>query len=215
MEQKWIGCLVLGLSMCLSGCSGGMTTITPTVSSEAPEATAEDVVDDFQDDEPEVEVDPPADDSGSNDEPGSRSAPLPIGATVVLDDEMGGVWEVTLLPPTLNADEIVLAENMFNEEPPDGFQYALLPVSATYLGEETGTAAWDLDFAFVSASGTTHKEFDVSVVGPDALSNINELYNGGTAEGNIVIAIPSADAGSGTWRVSTSWGGTEAFFAAQ
>lgn len=215
MEQKWIGSVALGLSICLSGCSVGTTTITPTVSSETPETTAEDVVEEPQVDESKAELDPPADDSSSSDELGSRSAPLPIGATVVIDDEMGGVWEVTLLPPTLNANEIVLAENMFNEEPPKGLQYALLPVSATYLGEETGTAAWDLEFAFVSAAGTTHKQFDVAAVGPDELSSVNELYNGGVAEGNIVIAIPSADAESGTWRVSTSWGGAEAFFTAQ
>ncbi|WP_158665574.1 hypothetical protein [Pontimonas salivibrio] len=146
---------------------------------------------------------------------GSRENPLPIGTAVVLDDGMGGVWEVTLLAPDLEANEVVLAENMFNEDPPEGFQYSLLPVVAKYLGEETGTAAWDLDFAYVSAAGTTHKPFDVSVVIPDDLGSLNELYNGGVAEGNIAIAIPSEAPKQGTWRIGTSWGDAAVFFAAQ
>lgn len=215
MERKWVGYLVLGLSLSLSACSAGTTTITPTVSLDSTKVASEPNSEDVQEEATDSGVDPQAESIKSGDEMGSRSNPLPIGATVVLDDEMGGVWEVTLLPPSLNANELVLAENMFNDEPPEGLQYALLPVSATYLGDETGTAAWDLEFAFVSSSGTTHKQFDVMAVGPNELSNINELYDGGVAEGNIVIAIPSVDAESGTWRVGTSWGSAEAFFSAQ
>ena len=104
---------------------------------------------------------------------------------------------------------------MFNEAPPEGLQFAILPVSAKYLGDDTGTPAWDLEFSFVSKAGTTHKVFDVSVVGPDELSNVNELYKGGVGQWNIVIAIPALDAELGTWRVSTTWGGNPAFFAAR
>jgi len=146
---------------------------------------------------------------------GTRENPLAIGSSVILDGGQGPTWEVTLSAPTLEANQLVLDENMFNEAPPEGFQYALLPVSAKYLGDETGTAAWDLEFVFVSAASTTHKQFDFSVVGPNQLSDTNELYSGGVAEGNIIVAIPTLDAASGTWRVSTSWGDTVAFFAAQ
>jgi len=198
---------IVASGLLLIGCASGTTTIVPN-----DDAVAEVEVDN----EVEPEVAPPEeDDSSPSADLGSRENPLPIGTTVILDDEMGGVWEITLLPPTLEANESVLDENMFNEAPPEGLQYALLPVSAKYLGDDTGTPAWDLEFTFVSKAGTTHKEFDVSVVGPDELSNVNELYKDGVGEGNIVIAIPTLDAELGTWRVSTSWADNPAFFAAQ
>lgn len=198
---------IVASGLLLIGCASGTTTIVPN-NDPVSEVEVDEQVD--------LEVAPPEeDDSSSSADLGSRENPLPIGTTVILDDGMGGVWEVTLLPPTLEANAVVQEENMFNEAPPEGFQFALLPVTATYLGDETGMAAWDLDYAYVSAAGTTHKPFDVSVVIPDDLGNLNELYTGGVAEGNIAIAIPSDGARAGTWRISTSWGETAAFFAAQ
>jgi hypothetical protein len=52
-------------------------------------------------------------------------------------------------------------------------------------------------------------------VGPEELSNSNELYEGGTAIGNVFIAVPSEDITKGTWRLSTTWGGQEVFFKAE
>ena len=194
----------------LVGCSNGTTTIVPTVPQTSDSMASEPT-------EPEDAVASPQDEAqvDASGDLGTRENPLAIGSSVILDGGQGPTWEVTLSAPTLEANQLVLDENMFNEAPPEGFQYALLPVSATYLGDETGTAAWDLEFVFVSAASTTHKEFDFSVVGPNELSDSNELYEGGVAEGNVFIAIPTLDAAEGTWRVSTSWADTVAFFAAQ
>lgn len=198
---------VIAVGLLLSACAGGTTTIVPNgnpvAEVEAPEQEIPEVA-------PVEEAS-----TGSSGELGTRENPLPIGTTVILDDGMSGIWEITLSPPTLEANKLVQDENMFNETPPEGLQYALLPVSARYLGDDTGTPAWDLEFTFVSKAGTTHKEFDVSVVGPDELSNVNELYKDGVGKGNIVIAIPTLDAELGTWRVSLVWADNPAFFAAQ
>lgn len=206
----------------LTGCSEGSTTITPSESAQVEELDiAEDggegKASEVEESEPsertaEEESDPSA---SSESDLGSRDQPIPQGQVVSLDDGLNGVWEITVGPSLLNANALVAEENMFNDAPPEGFQYALLPVKATYLGDETGDPGWDLDFAFVSSSGTTHKEFDISVVAPNDLSNSNELYKGGSAEGNIVIAVPSEDIESGTWRVETSWGDQVVFFRAQ
>lgn len=206
----------------LSGCSNGSTTIVPSNSAQVDEAdTGEDaaITEPTETDESDTtggtgqeELAPSA---SAEAELGSRDKPVAQGQTVNLDDGMGGLWEVTVGPSLLDANDLVAEENRFNDTPPEGFQYALLPVKAQYLGDETGNPAWDLDFAFVSSSGTTHKEFDVSVVGPNELSNSNELYAGGTAEGNVVIAVPSEDIENGTWRMETSWGDQVVFFEAQ
>lgn len=214
------GALFVATLALTAACSSGTTTVVPTESttqSESEEASQVELPSDAETEAPSEDASEPSMDSEASgqDNFGSRSEPLTQGDTVVIDDGMGGVWEVSVGPAILDANALVAEENMFNDEPPEGFQYALLPVQATYLGEETGSPAWDLDFAFVSSSGTTHKEFDVTVVGPDELSNSNELYSGGVAEGNIVIAVPSEDIENGTWRISTSWGEQDIFFQAQ
>ena len=72
----------------------------------------------------------------------------------------------------------------------------------------------DISVAFVTEEGTTHKPSDISVIGPDDLRNENELYQGGSAVGSVYIAIPTAGADSGTWRISQFFNDSEFFFAA-
>ena len=146
---------------------------------------------------------------------GTQDIPLPIGTTVVVDDGEGGVWEVTLGAPTVNGNTVVREENPYNEPPPRGLQYAIIPVSVTYLGDETGSPSVDLDISFVSKAGTTHKEFDVPVVGPSPLSRVSELSPDGVGEGNLTIAIPTLDLDLGTWRVRSAGVDNPVFFAAQ
>lgn len=171
------------------------------------------------------EVDEPATDDGSASEDssaadvqpsdqGTRDNPLPLGSTVTLDGLGEAEWEVTVGPSTLDATEAVIAENMFNDPPEDGFQYALLSLTATYIGSESGTPSFDLMYSYVSSAGTTHETFDSFAVAPDPLSDINELYPGASGTGNILIAIPSDDPSGGVWKVG-AFLGSEYFFAAE
>ncbi|TFB90866.1 DUF4190 domain-containing protein [Cryobacterium algoricola] len=148
-------------------------------------------------------------------EVGTRTNPAPIGTTIATTANGEPEYEITLGAPTLNADVIVAAENQFNDAAPAGMQYAMLPITVTYRGTKTGTPWMDLDVSFVSAAGTTHSEMDSSVVGPAPLSDINELYPAGTATGNVVIAIPTADAATGTWVISQSFSDEKFYSAAQ
>lgn len=142
---------------------------------------------------------------------GTRENPAPLGTTIEIVELGETTYEVTLGPATLEANDVVLEANMFNDPPADGFQYALLPVQLTYVGSETGTPWIDLSIKFVSAAGTTHTEGDSLVVAPEpTLMDINELYPGASAEGNVVIAIPTDGAANGTWTVSALFG--EPFF---
>ena len=148
-------------------------------------------------------------------EVGTRTNPAPIGTTIATTADGEPEYEITLGAPTLNADAIIAAENQFNDAAPAGMQYAMLPITVTYQGTKTGTPWMDLDVSFVSAAGTTHSEMDSSVVGPAPLSDINELYPAGTATGNVVIAIPTADAATGTWVISQSFSDEKFYSAAQ
>lgn len=138
---------------------------------------------------------------------GTRENPAALGTTIELISAGAVQYEVKLGAPTLNANDAVAAENQFNEAPPAGLQYAVVPVTVVYKGTETGTPWMDVQIEFVSAAGTTHTPSDASVVGPKPqLMDINDLYPNATGTGNVVIAIPTADAEKGTWAVSALFG---------
>lgn len=137
---------------------------------------------------------------------GTRENPLPIGETVRNDD-----WEITPGSP-YEATEEVLEENTFNDEPPAGLEYWILPIEATYIGDESARADFEITVKFVSDEGHTHNAYDPSCgVIPGDLSDFDELYNGATAEGNTCVPVP--EGAPGLWSVSTTFG-SPVFFTA-
>lgn len=147
---------------------------------------------------PTVKVSEPA--SGTSEEPadqktepaaseaGTRGNPHPLGTTVASDD-----WEVTVNSFTPDATEAVLAENEFNDKPADGSTYALVNVTLKRVAAEAGTPM-EVDVSYVTAAGNVVTIADAFAVAPDALS-INELYEGASVTGNVVLQIPTGDAG--------------------
>jgi hypothetical protein len=172
---------------------------------------------------PNAEVVPDASEPGSTDEPaesgstegGTRDNPLPLGTTITVGTPGSPEWEITVGPATLDATAEVLAANQFNDEPEDGFQYALLNLDVTYIGDTSGTPWVDLSVSFVGSDAVTYQSFDSFAVAPNPWTDINELFPGGSGSGNVVIAVPTAAAADGTWRVGASFFGDDLFFAAQ
>ena len=134
-------------------------------------------------------------------EEGTRANPAPAGSTVEISDASGPIWEVQIGAANLNAGDVIAAENQFNDAADEGFQYILVPVTYTYVGNESGTPWLDVTIEFVSAAGTTHS--NAYVVIPNDYTSINEMYNGATATGNIAIMAPSADIEKGAFTIST------------
>ena len=81
---------------------------------------------------------------------------------------------------------------MFNDPPPPGSQYALVNLTATYIGDESGHADF-LRAAFVTDTGNVIRDYDHSAVTPDPLEG--ELYTGASATGNIALAVPEGEPG--------------------
>jgi hypothetical protein len=148
-------------------------------------------------------------------EPATRDDPAPIGTTVLVDSADGTVdWEVTLGPPMLDADDVLRAYSTSTEPAPEGFQYAMVPVTVVYRGTEAGTPWADLGFDFVSAAGSAHSSSDSFAVAPQPLTDLNRLAAGEGGTGNVVVAVPSVDVGNGSWVVSTMLG-DQYFFTAE
>lgn len=135
---------------------------------------------------------------------GTRANPYAIGETVGNDD-----WSVVLSAPR-EAGAEVSAENQFNSPPAEGFEFYIVPVSATYTGADTGAAWLDLQVAFVGSDGVTYS--DSCGVIPDSLNDVGELYAGGVAVGNTCVAVPAG--ADGLWTVSAGWSDPVFFTAA-
>jgi len=169
----------------------------------------------IDDSTPRAEVVTGDSDGDDSSDRGTRENPLPIGTTITIGPAAAPEWEVTVGPVILDATAEVLAANQFNDEPEEGFQYALINLDVTYIGESTGTPWLDLSVSYVGADSVTYLSSDTYAVAPDSLNDINELFPGGSASGKKAIAIPTAGAADGTWRVGASFGGKDLFFAAE
>lgn len=137
-------------------------------------------------------------------EEGTRANPAAAGSAIEISDNSGPIWQIQLGEATLDAGAVVAAENQFNDPADAGFQYIMVPVTYTYVGTESGTPWLDVTIEFVSAAGTTHT--NAYVVIPDDYTDINEMYNGASATGNVVIMAPSTDIEQGTFTISTLFG---------
>ncbi|MCH8562029.1 hypothetical protein LTI14_02160 [Nesterenkonia sp. YGD6] len=155
--------------------------------------------------EPASEVEDEGDNGDASDF-GTREDPLPMGEVVGNDD-----WEVTLNSFERNQDGAISAENQFNDPAPDGSSYALANVSYTYLGEGSTELFMDTGFAYVTESGEAVLSSDYSAVTPDELDVFQELFNGGTATGNLAIVVPEGDTGD----ARIQFGSDEAWFATE
>jgi hypothetical protein len=134
--------------------------------------------------------------SDSGNQAGSRENPFPIGHPVHNEE-----WQVTLSAPH-EAWTAIAAENQFNNPPDAGMQYWIVPVTATYTGDKTGNAGFDIAVKFVGSDNRTYG--DSCGVIPNPLSDVGALYKGGSAQGNACVAVPAG--AEGLWTVSTSFG---------
>lgn len=186
--------LVIGIG--IGGAGGGESgsgKVTATASAAATTSGAEEVAEQQAVatvepvPEPSVTTPPAAE--------GTRANPFAIGEEVGNDE-----WSVVLSAPR-EAGAEVSAENQFNAPPDAGFEFYIVPVSATYTGAETGTAWLDLQVAFVGSDGVTYSE--TCGVLPDSLNDVGELYAGGVAAGNTCVVVPAG--ADGLWTLSTGW----------
>jgi hypothetical protein len=127
---------------------------------------------------------------------GSRENPFPIGQSVHNEE-----WQVTLGAPH-ESGAAIAAENQFNDPPDAGMEYWIVPVTATYTGNKTGNAGFDVSVKFVGSDNRTY-ENSCGVI-PNPLNEVGALYKSGSAQGNVCMAVPAG--AEGLWTVSTSFG---------
>lgn len=123
---------------------------------------------------------------------GTLADPIPLGEPAVLD----GPWLVRVVEVQPDATKAVLAENKFNDRPPQGQQFYLVTLSASYLGQSSGTVNALYRFRGVVDGNVVYTTFKNRCgVIPTPLPD-GEVFAGGTITGNVCWAVKSKDAAS-------------------
>jgi cyclophilin family peptidyl-prolyl cis-trans isomerase len=127
--------------------------------------------------------------AAASDQVSTRENPLPLNTTGKVGD-----FEVTVVSSTPNANDVVMAENQFNDPPSAGNQFFITRVRVTYVGNETGSPGFDLEYQAVGAASKGYTTYnDYCGVYPDEPYTVSELFPGGTAEFNLCWQIESSD----------------------
>lgn len=114
-----------------------------------------------------------------------------------------GEYTVTVDSVTLNGNDVVAAENPYNE-PPTG-QYVLVGLTVTYNGADEGDPWLDLSTEFV---GTDARKYDTSscmAVIPNEASDVPTLLAGGTASYQVCMDVPPTAVEGGQVEVSETF----------
>ena len=191
--------LALSAALTLTACS------TPEMEQKEPAAAAasEPAPEKVKEESPAPEPEKPAA------EQGTLTNPFPKGTPVGTDKVTVALGEVTW-----NANDIVAAENQFNDPAPEGSTYALLPVTITNVADpEAVNPAFAITIKFVADDGRSFEQ--AYVVIPNDLSSVAELYPGGVGSGNVAFALPNDVSAGGKWAVEQTFSfGDPVFIAA-
>lgn len=125
---------------------------------------------------------------------GTRADPWFFDGYTVAGEE----WEVLLDPP-YEATAEILAHSDVNVAPPEGTEYWIVPVTATYYGPSSQVSAWGaIDVGFVGDDGV-HVDGQCGAV-PDALVGTGLVGTDDTVSGNVCVAVPAG--APGLWTLS-------------
>lgn len=120
---------------------------------------------------------------------GTRDNPVALGTLLETDK-----WAVTIDSVNLDGNQAVADANEFNDPPADGHKYIVVQLTATNRAAEPAYDS-EVQVAFVSDSGEVFNSFDAMAVAPEPMFGLNELYEGGSSTGNLVIQVPVDGAG--------------------
>lgn len=135
----------------------------------------------------------------------SRTDPITMG-----DEGQVGNYAITVLEVTPNANDIVAAENQYNDPPKDGNQFFIARIAVQYTGNDSGNPAYENGFKVVGESSVAYTTYDDGCgVVPEGLSDAPELFEGGKAEINLCWSVKSTDADSLEMFVEPSSGGKD------
>lgn len=137
-----------------------------------------------------------------------RRSPIAVGTAA----EMGDDWTFTVTGPATDITDAVLAENMFNDPPEEGFRFVGVGVEFSYSGDGSANAF----MVNMNAVGDSNVQLakDCGVT-PDQVELFTDVVAGGSTAGNLCFVVPEEDIGSIVLYGSAGFGTDARFFATQ
>ena len=122
---------------------------------------------------------------------------MPFGQVVEILEADVPNWAIAVTDTEPNANEIVLAENPFNEAPAPGNQFYMVLLEAKYLGSDSTTFTNSFTVKTLGQSGIAYTTFEHSCgVIPDEFPTYTEMFTGGAIKGWLCWQVSSADVDS-------------------
>ena len=119
----------------------------------------------------------------------ARTQPVPL-ATLT---DVGDGWALAVTGPAIDITDAVLAENQFNEAPPEGFRFVGITVRIEYGGDGSSIALT----LTIKTVGSSNVEYSTNCgVTPGELDTFADVFAGGAIEGQLCFVVPTEDLGS-------------------
>ncbi len=122
---------------------------------------------------------------------GSRQSPVEPGVAI----DLGNGWTVKVDSADVSpgATAAVTGANPLNDQPPAGFRYITVAMTATFAGRsdaETESPTLGFSASVFGSAGVERNSYDAFVVPPDPqFDGLAELAGGGTASGNLAFQV--------------------------
>jgi hypothetical protein len=131
---------------------------------------------------------------------------LPIGAA----GDVGDGWAFAVASPARDITDQVMADNTFNDPPPEGFRFVGVDVALAYSG--TGSAsAFEVTAKFVGGGNVQRVGFCGVVDGE--LDQFTDVFAGGSVTGTMCFVVPQQEVGEGVLYVAAGFDTDPVYFA--
>ena len=146
----------------------------------------------------------------SGPQPGASSTPARVSPTAVgTGADVGEGWTITVSGPATDITDAVMAENQFNEPPPDGYRFVGVNVVYAYGGAGAGSpfeitthAVDNTNLSLSSDCGVAPGQIDIS----------NDVFSGGSVTGTACFVVRSDSTGLVLY-ATAGFGGKPVMFA--
>ena len=126
--------------------------------------------------------------------------------------DIGDDWTLTVDTPMVDITDAVMAENRFNDPPPDGYRFVAADITLTYNGDAKASG-FDVT---INASGDSNVQYGTNCgVTPSDIDLYVDVFSEGTISGTTCFVAQADDMGSEFIYAGTGYGSDYMVFAAR